>query len=114
VEIGLNDRLALQSTSGSDLSKGKRYDQTLPYPNYPDNFTNLGGVLDFYQGDSEPLFTGLTKAAGIHCQRDVGTLVVGAVVGDLLRAGVRAGDRDDDLHGQVVAAIPDFPMKVTS
>ncbi len=60
---GLSIPKALQKLEfGSDLAKGKRYDQILHYPTYPDNFTNLGGVLDFYQGDSEPLFPGLTKA----------------------------------------------------
>jgi len=33
---------------GSNLEKNKRYDQILQYPNYPENFTNAGGVLDFY------------------------------------------------------------------
>ncbi|MGH7972577.1 MAG: endonuclease/exonuclease/phosphatase family protein, partial [Limisphaerales bacterium] len=33
---------------GSNLKKDKRYDQILHYPNYPKNFTNAGGVLDFY------------------------------------------------------------------
>jgi hypothetical protein len=59
---GLSIPKALQNLEfGSDLAKGKRYDQILHFPNYPDNFTNLGGVLDFYQGDSEPLFPGLGK-----------------------------------------------------
>jgi hypothetical protein len=60
---GLSIPKALQKLEfGSDLAKGKRYDQILRYPSYPDNFTNLGGVLDFYQGDSEPFFPGLAKA----------------------------------------------------
>ena len=59
---GLSIPKALQKlTFGTDLAKGKRYDQILHYANYPENFTNLGGVLDFYQGDSEPLFLGLSK-----------------------------------------------------
>lgn len=33
---------------GSNLEKDKRYDQILIHPQYPDNFTNKGGVLDFY------------------------------------------------------------------
>jgi len=60
---GLSIPKALQKLEfGSDLAKGKRYDQILHYPNYPDNFTNLGGVLDFYHGDSELLFPGLAKS----------------------------------------------------
>lgn len=33
---------------GSNLQKNKRYDQILHYPNYPENFTNAGGVLNFF------------------------------------------------------------------
>jgi endonuclease/exonuclease/phosphatase family metal-dependent hydrolase len=33
---------------GSNLEKNKRYDQILHYPNYLENFTNAGGILDFY------------------------------------------------------------------
>ena len=33
---------------GSNLEKDKRYDQILHHPIYPDNFTNAGGVLDFF------------------------------------------------------------------
>jgi endonuclease/exonuclease/phosphatase family metal-dependent hydrolase len=33
---------------GSNLEKNKRYDQILHYAEYPENFTNKGGVLDFY------------------------------------------------------------------
>jgi len=47
---------------GTDLAKGKRYDQILHYPIYPENFTNAGGVLDFYAGDHRPLFPRLSKA----------------------------------------------------
>ena len=46
---------------GSDLAKGKRYDQILHYPIYPENFTNAGGILDFYIGNSDPLFPGMSK-----------------------------------------------------
>jgi hypothetical protein len=41
---------------GTDLAKNKRYDQILHCPIYPANFTNAGGVLDFYCGDFELLF----------------------------------------------------------
>ncbi len=33
---------------GSNLEKDKRYDQILHHAIYPENFTNAGGVLDFY------------------------------------------------------------------
>lgn len=59
---GLAIPKALQKLQfGTDLAKGKRYDQILHYPIYPENFTNVGGILDFYQGDSESLFPGLSK-----------------------------------------------------
>lgn len=47
---------------GTDLAKGKRYDQIFHYPIYPENFTNAGGVLDFYAGDHRPLFPALSKS----------------------------------------------------
>ncbi|MFO7447317.1 MAG: endonuclease/exonuclease/phosphatase family protein [Ignavibacteriaceae bacterium] len=46
---------------GSNLEKNKRYDQILLYPNYPENFTNKGGVLDFYMGNHKILFPDLSK-----------------------------------------------------
>jgi hypothetical protein len=45
-----------QSSFGTDLAKNKRYDQILHYPIYPENFTNEGGILDFYMNDFRPLF----------------------------------------------------------
>lgn len=57
-----NALLGLQH--GSNLEKDKRYDQILHYAQYPENFTNHGGVLDFYvdQGRVKELFpAGLTK-----------------------------------------------------
>jgi len=51
-------------TFGSNLEKDKRYDQILHQPIYQDNFTNAGGVLDFYvdQAHIKELFpAGLTK-----------------------------------------------------
>jgi len=48
-------------TFGTDLMKVKRYDQILHYPTFPENFANAGGVVDFYAGDSEPLFAGMSK-----------------------------------------------------
>ncbi|GFO61203.1 hypothetical protein GMST_35280 [Geomonas silvestris] len=59
---GLQIPKALQSLEfGSDLARKKRYDQILHFPIYPENFTNNGGVLDFYCGDIEPLFPGMAK-----------------------------------------------------
>ena len=49
---------------GSNLEKDKRYDQILHHPIYPDNFTNAGGVLDFYLDEAHitELFpAGMTK-----------------------------------------------------
>ena len=48
---------------GSNLAKDKRYDQILHYAEYPDNFTNKGGILDFYIDASEikDLFPGMSK-----------------------------------------------------
>ena len=48
-------------TFGSNLAKDKNYDQILHHPIYPANFSNGGGVLDFYVGDHKPLFPDLTK-----------------------------------------------------
>lgn len=48
---------------GSNLERNKRYDQILHLPHYPENFTNHGGVLDFYADDHEAMFPKLTKQA---------------------------------------------------
>ncbi len=55
---------------GSNLERDKRYDQILHLPHYPDNFTNKGGVLDFYAGDHLPLFPSLTKQAFTYQMSD--------------------------------------------
>ena len=50
---------------GSNLMKNKRYDQILHYPGYPKNFSNAGGVLDFFVDAKhiKELFpAGMTKA----------------------------------------------------
>lgn len=50
---------------GSNLAKDKRYDQILHYPGFADNFTNAGGVLDFFIDDAhiKELFPGkMTRA----------------------------------------------------
>jgi len=58
---GLEIPQALRKLSfGTNLAKDKRYDQILHYPIYPENFTNQGGVLDFYAGDASPLFPGMS------------------------------------------------------
>lgn len=48
---------------GSNLAKDKHYDQILHYSDYPDNFTNRGGTLDFYLDTSQinDLFPGMNK-----------------------------------------------------
>ena len=54
----------LAGVHGTDLEKGKRYDQILHYPIYPENFCNAGGELDFYIDDAHiaELFPGgMTK-----------------------------------------------------
>ena len=45
---------------GSNLAKDKRYDQILHYPQYPANFSNAGGVLDYFLDDAhiKELFPG--------------------------------------------------------
>jgi endonuclease/exonuclease/phosphatase family metal-dependent hydrolase len=48
---------------GSNLQRDKRYDQILHLPHYPENFTDKGGVVDFYAGNHKPLFPALDKAA---------------------------------------------------
>lgn len=52
----------LKDEFGANLARDKRYDQILHSPQLPDNFTNAGGVLDFYCGDHKPLFPELDKA----------------------------------------------------
>jgi hypothetical protein len=61
---GLRMPAALAAIEGIELAKGKRYDQILHNPSHAKNFTNIGGVLDFYQGDPAPLYPGqmMTKA----------------------------------------------------
>lgn len=51
----------LADSFGSNLDRDKRYDQILHLPQYPENFTKRGGVLDFYAGDHKPLFPDLDK-----------------------------------------------------
>ncbi len=53
-------------THGSNLAKDKRYDQILHYPGYPENFSNKGGILDFFIDDqhiTELYPEGLTREA---------------------------------------------------
>ena len=38
---------------GSNLGKSARYDQILPLPTVPENFTNAGGAIDFHIADSK-------------------------------------------------------------
>lgn len=47
---------------GTNLARNKRYDQILHFARFEENFTNAGGVLDFYASDHRPLFPALTKS----------------------------------------------------
>lgn len=51
----------LKEDLGTNLDRNKRYDQILHLPHYEENFTNKGGVVDFYCADHLPLFPDLTK-----------------------------------------------------
>ncbi len=55
---------------GTNLARNKRYDQIVHYAQFPDNFTNAGGVLDFYGGDHRWLFPDLTKDAYTYQMSD--------------------------------------------
>jgi hypothetical protein len=55
---------------GSNLARDKRYDQILHYSQFPDTFTNAGGVLDFYAGDHKALFPDIDKAAFTYQMSD--------------------------------------------
>jgi hypothetical protein len=58
---------------GSNLERDKRYDQILHYPQYPENFTNAGGVLDFFVDEKHirELFpAGVTKDAFTYQMSD--------------------------------------------
>jgi len=54
-------RALIEDDFGTNLARNKRYDQILHLARYPDNFTNAGGVVDFYASDHKPLFPDLTK-----------------------------------------------------
>jgi len=55
---------------GSNLARDKRYDQILHMPRFVENFTNKGGVLDFYCNDHKALFPDLDKAAFTYQMSD--------------------------------------------
>jgi len=56
-------RALLGLDHGSNLAKDKRYDQILHHPQYPETFTNSGGVLDYFLDDEhiKELFSGAMK-----------------------------------------------------
>ncbi len=59
---GLQMPKALRDQSiGTDLAKANWYDRILHLPIYPENFANIGGYLDFFDGDFGPLFPGMEK-----------------------------------------------------
>jgi len=63
-KYGLQIPDSLLDAPGTDLAKGKRYDQILHRPLYPKTFTNAGGILDFFIDDKhiKELFPdGLTR-----------------------------------------------------
>jgi hypothetical protein len=53
----------LTDAFGSNLARDKRYDQIVHSPQFPDTFTNAGGVLDFYRDNHKPLLPDLDKQA---------------------------------------------------
>ncbi|MFO1488438.1 MAG: endonuclease/exonuclease/phosphatase family protein [Verrucomicrobiota bacterium] len=60
---GLQIPKVLLGAHGTNLEKDKRYDQILHYPNYPENFCNKGGEVDFYIDEAHigELFPSMTK-----------------------------------------------------
>ena len=55
---GLRVPDGLLGSPGSDLARGKRYDQILHDPVCAGSFSKVGGVLDFYCMDHQALFPG--------------------------------------------------------
>jgi len=79
---------------GTNLAQNKRYDQILHYPGYPQNFSNLAGVVDFYSGGLNDLFPGMDKTAFTFQMSDhlplwmqVNTNIEGIRLDEIIRAG---------------------------
>jgi endonuclease/exonuclease/phosphatase family protein len=81
-------------TYGTNLAQDKRYDQILHYPDYPDNFSNEAGVVDFYTGGTKDLFPDLDKTAFTFQMSDhlplwmqINTDIEGEKLDEIIRAG---------------------------
>jgi endonuclease/exonuclease/phosphatase family metal-dependent hydrolase len=92
---GLQMPAALKGkTYGTNLAQDKRYDQILHYPDYPQNFSNQAGVVDFYSGGTKDLFADLDKTAFTFQMSDhlplwmqINTDIEGEKLDEIIRAG---------------------------
>ena len=92
---GLQMPAALKGKAyGTNLAQDKRYDQILHYPDYPQNFSNQAGVVDFYSGGTKDLFPDLEKAAFTFQMSDhlplwmqINTDIEGEQLDEIIRAG---------------------------
>lgn len=92
---GLQMPAALKGkTYGTNLAQDKRYDQILHYPDYPQNFSNQAGVVDFYSGGTKDLFPDLDKTAFTFQMSDhlplwmqINTDIEGEKLDEIIRAG---------------------------
>ena len=81
-------------TYGTNLAQDKRYDQILQYADYPQNFADQAGILDFYTGGTADLFPGLEKAAFTFQMSDhlplwmqINTDIEGEKLDEIIRTG---------------------------
>ena len=58
---GLKAPGALVKVKGTNLTRKNTYDQIMHYPTNDARFTEKGGAIDFYLGNHEALFPGLSK-----------------------------------------------------
>jgi endonuclease/exonuclease/phosphatase family metal-dependent hydrolase len=79
---------------GTNLARDRRYDQILHYPAYAQNFTNHGGILDFYTGGTGALFPGMDKTKFTFQLSDhfplwmqVNTNIDGMYLDEIIQAG---------------------------
>ncbi|HET7766074.1 MAG TPA: endonuclease/exonuclease/phosphatase family protein [Burkholderiales bacterium] len=92
---GLQMPAALKGkTYGTNLAQDKRYDQILQYADYPQNFSNQAGILDFYTGGTADLFPGLDKTAFTFQMSDhlplwmqINTDIEGEQLDEIIKAG---------------------------
>lgn len=92
---GLQMPSALKSqTYGTNLAQDKRYDQILHYPDFPQNFSNKAGIVDFYTGGTKDLFPNLEKAAFTFQMSDhlplwmqINTDIEGEQLDEIIKAG---------------------------